>query len=62
MNIDIKNIERLNAALAAYEKKNGAITKESLESANWTCSACGNCTWNCDGSCSRSCSGSYSGH
>lgn len=61
MNIDIKTIEILNDALAAYEKKNGAITKASLESANWTCSAHGNCTWNCDGSCERSCSGSSRG-
>lgn len=61
MNLEIKNIEALNAALAAYEQKNGAITEESLASYNWTCSAHGNCTWNCDGSCERSCSGSSRG-
>lgn len=61
MNVNIEKIAALNAALDAYEKKNGAITEASVESSNWTCTYHGNCTWACDGSCARSCAGSSRG-
>ncbi len=58
MNID--NIEKLEALLAAYELRNGVVSIDDKNSTNWlhqeSCARTGGCSYKCDGTCKWSCS------